>query len=240
MAHKQTPIGEFSIDASQGDVLVFSFTGYSPQEITVGTLSFISLSMKTDASNLGEVVVVGYGTVKRSKLTSSVSKLDKKFLETGVRSNPAQALAGTIPGLRVSTGTGRPGSLPAIILRGGTNFDGSGSPLVIMDGQIRGSLSDINPEEIESMEVLKDASATAIYGARASNGVILITSKRGKAGSSAITLKIKRGYNNLNVPYTFLDGGDYIKWARLGAEQAIKNGTLAVSQCCRRRPKRYW
>jgi TonB-linked SusC/RagA family outer membrane protein len=221
--------GEFSIDASQGDVLVFSFTGYSPQEVTVGTLSFISLSMKTDASNLGEVVVVGYGTVKRSKLTSSVSKLDKKFLETGVRSNPAQALAGTIPGLRVATGTGRPGSLPAIILRGGTNFDGSGSPLVIMDGQIRGSLSDINPEEIESIEVLKDASATAIYGARASNGVILITSKRGKAGSSAITLKIKRGYNNLNVPYTFLDGGDYIKWARLGAEQAIKNGTLAVT-----------
>lgn len=221
--------GEYSIDASQGDVLVFSFIGYVPQEVSVGTLSFISLTMKTDASNLGEVVVVGYGTVKRSKLTSSVSKLDKKILETGIRSNPAQALAGTIPGLRVSTGTGRPGSLPAIILRGGTNFDGTGSPLVIMDGQIRGSLSDINSEEIESIEVLKDASATAIYGARASNGVILITSKRGKAGSSMISFKVKKGTNFLNVPYTFLDGGDYIKWARLGAEQAIKNGTLAAT-----------
>lgn len=221
--------GEFSIDASQGDVLVFSFTGYSPEEITVGSLSIISLSMKTDASNLGEVVVVGYGTVKRSKLTSSVSKLDKKYLETGIRSNPAQALAGTIPGLRVATGTGRPGSLPSIILRGGTNFDGTGSPLVIMDGQLRGSLSDINPEEIESIEVLKDASATAIYGARASNGVILITSKRGKAGSSAITLKARRGYNQLNVPYNFVGAADYIKWARLGAEQAMKNGTLAIS-----------
>ncbi len=154
--------GDFSIDASQGDVFIFSIIGFTSQEITVGNSSTITLVMKTDASNLGEVVVVGYGTVKRSKLTSSVSKLDKKFLETGVRSNPAQALAGTIPGLRVSTGTGRPGSLPAIILRGGTNFDGSGSPLVIMDGQIRGSLSDINPEEIESIEVLKDASATAI------------------------------------------------------------------------------
>ncbi|MGB3005537.1 MAG: SusC/RagA family TonB-linked outer membrane protein [Chitinophagaceae bacterium] len=221
--------GDFSIDAFTGDVLVFSFTGYSQQELTVGTISFISLIMKTDASNLGEVVVVGYGTVRRSKLTSSVSKLDRKFLETGVRSNPAQALAGTVPGLRVATGTGRPGSLPTIILRGGTNFDGGGSPLVIMDGQIRGSLSDINPEEIESIEVLKDASATAIYGARASNGVILVTSKRGKAGSSSITLKVKRGYNYLNVPYNFVDGGDYIKWARLGAEQAIKNGTLAVT-----------
>ncbi len=99
--------------------------------------------MKQDISNLGDVVVVGYGTIKRSKLTASVSKLDKKFLETGVRSNPAQALAGTIPGLRVSTGSGRPGALPSIILRGGTNFDGTGSPLVIMDGQIRGSLADI-------------------------------------------------------------------------------------------------
>lgn len=175
------------------------------------------------------MVVVGYGTVKRNKLTSSISKLDKKFLESGLRSNPAQALAGTIPGLRVSTGTGRPGSLPAIILRGGTNFDGTGSPLVIMDGQIRSSLSDINPEEIESMEVLKDASATAIYGARASNGVILITSKRGSAGKSSVTLKVRRGSNYLNVPYKFLGAADYITWARLGAEQAILNGTLAIA-----------
>lgn len=220
--------GEFSIDASDDDVLIFSSSGFLPQEILVGNSSRIELSLKTDISKLGEVVVVGYGTVKRTKLTSSVSKLEKKFLETGIRANPAQALAGTIPGLRVATATGRPGAIPAIILRGGTNFDGTGSPLVIMDGQIR-SLSDINPEEIESIEVLKDASATAIYGARASNGVILITSKRGKAGASFVTLKAKVGINYLNVPYTFLDGGDYIKWARLGAEQAIKNGTLAVS-----------
>ena len=119
--------------------------------------------------------------------------------------------------------------MPTIILRGGTNFDGSGSPLIIMDGQIRGSLSDINPEEIESMEVLKDASATAIYGARASNGVILITSKRGKAGSSQINVKLKRGFNYLNVPYEFTGAADYVKWARLGAEQAIINGTLAAN-----------
>lgn len=221
--------GEFFIDASAEDVLIFSYSGFITQEIIVSNSSRIELLLKTDISKLGEVVVVGYGSVKRSKLTSSVSKLEKKFLETGLRSNPAQALAGTIPGLRVATGTGRPGSLPSIILRGGTNFDGTGSPLVIMDGQIRGSLSDINPEEIESMEVLKDASATAIYGARASNGVILITSKRGKAGASSLTLKVKRGYNYLNVPYNFLNAEDYIKWARLGAEQAIKNGTLAIT-----------
>ncbi len=222
--------GTFSMEVSSNDVLLFSFTGYISRQVKVGNNSSIELSLtKDENSKLDEVVVVGYGTAKRSKLTSSVSKLDKKFLETGIRANPAQALAGTIPGLRVATGTGRPGALPSIVLRGGTNFDGSGSPLVIMDGQIRGSLSDINPEEIESIEVLKDASATAIYGARASNGVILITSKRGKAGVSSITLKAQRGNNYLNIPYNFLDGGDYIKWARLGAEQAIKNGVLAIS-----------
>jgi TonB-linked SusC/RagA family outer membrane protein len=185
--------------------------------------------LAAQTKDIDEVVVIGYGTQTRSKMTSSIAKVDTKLLSTGVRSNPAQVLSGTVPGLRVSTYTGRPGSLPTIVLRGGTNFDGSGSPLVIMDGQIRGSLSDINPEEIESMEVLKDASATAIYGARASNGVILITSKRGKAGKASVSVKIKRGFNYLNVPYEFTGAEDYVKWARLGAEQAIKNGTLAAS-----------
>ena len=223
--------GEYAIDAAQGDVLVFSYTGFATQEQIVGASSSIDLVLKPGASSkLEEVVVVGYGTAKRSKITSSVAKLDAKILETGLRSNPAQALAGTIPGLRVSTGTGRPGSLPSIVLRGGTNFDGSGSPLILMDGQVRNSLSDINPEDIGSMEVLKDASATAIYGARASNGVILITSKRGKAGQSSINLNVRRGTSYLNVPYNFLSAEDYIKYSRMGVVQSIinnTNGTIA-------------
>ncbi len=220
--------GNFTLDAAEGDVLVISSVGFSSTEYTVGTSAAITIVLKAAESKLDEVVVVGYGTVKRSKLTSSVSKLDNKVLETGLRSNPAQALAGTIPGLRVSTGTGRPGSLPAIILRGGTNFDGSGSPLILMDGQVRGSLSDINPEDIASIEVLKDASATAIYGARASNGVILITSKRGKSGQSSISIDVKRGTSYLNIPYNFLSAEDYIKWSRMGVAQAIINGTFGT------------
>lgn len=217
--------GEFSIKATDGDVLVFSYTGFTAQEVVIGSSSVISIKLKANVSKMDEVVVVGYGTVRRSKLTSSVSKLDNKVLESGLRSNPAQALAGTIPGLRVSTGTGRPGSLPNIVLRGGTNFDGSGSPLILMDGQVRNSLSDINPEDIGSMEVLKDASATAIYGARASNGVILITSKRGKSGKSSINIDVKRGTSYLNVPYNFLSAEDYIYWQRRAVVEAIKNGT---------------
>jgi len=203
--------------------------GYEPLTVPIGSNTVFNLTLKESTKSIDEVVIVGYGTQKRSTLTGSVAKLDAKLLETGVRSNPAQALAGTIPGLRVATNTGRPGSLPSITLRGGTNFDGSGSPLIIMDGQIRGSMSDINPEDIASIEVLKDASATAIYGARASNGVILITSKRGKSGAAQVNVKVKRGVSFLNVPYEFEDAAGYIKWARLGAEQAILNGTLAVS-----------
>ncbi|GAB1452291.1 TonB-dependent receptor [Draconibacterium sp.] len=222
--------GEFNLNVPAGsDKLEFSMMGYEKQTVTIGNLSELTVQLVSSTTALDEVVVTGYGTQIRSKVTSSIAKVDAKLLETGVRANPAQALAGTVAGLRVVTATGRPGSVPAIILRGGTNFDGSGSPLIIMDGQIRGSLSDINPEEIESMEVLKDASATAIYGARASNGVILITSKRGKAGVSAIKVKVKQGINYLNTPYEFVDAENYVKWARLGAEQAMKNGVLAVS-----------
>jgi len=221
--------GTYAIQASQGDILVFRFIGYMSREIPIGTSLSINTSLEPEVSKLNEVVVVGYGTQSRAKMTSSVAKLDPKVLETGMRANPAQALAGTVSGLRVSAGTGRPGALPSIILRGGTNFDGTGSPLIVMDGQVRGSLSDINAEDISSIEVLKDASATAIYGARASNGVILITSKRGKAGSSSITLKSRTGLNRLNTPYEFLGAEDYIKWTRLGVVEAIKNGTLAAS-----------
>lgn len=221
--------GRFQLDANVGDVLVFSSTGFLSQEIRVGESSLLNVSLKPDGSSLGDVVVVGYGTQKKSSLTASVAKLDKKFLETGIRSNPAQALAGTIPGLRVSTTSGKPGALPDIVLRGGTNFDGSGSPLVVVDGQFRPSLSDINPEEIESLEVLKDASATAIYGARASNGVILITTKRGKAGASAITFKTRTGYNYLNSPYNLLNAQDYLYWGRRALVETFKvNGNQSL------------
>jgi TonB-linked SusC/RagA family outer membrane protein len=221
--------GRYAIAADKGDVLVFTSTGFVKLEITVGASDLINIKLQTDEADLGEVVVVGYGTQKKSSLTASITKLDKRILETGVRANPAQALAGTIAGVRVSTTSGKPGALPAIVLRGGTNFDGSGSPLVIVDGQFRPSLSDINPEEIESLEVLKDASATAIYGARASNGVILITTKRGKAGSSSIAFKTRTGYNSLNSPYELLTAEEYLFWGRRALVETFKvNGNQSL------------
>ena len=218
--------GRFSLIANIGEQLVFSSVGYKSFTLVVKQLTNNEVQLVQDDTDLEEVVVMGYGSVKRSKITASVGTLDKKILETGMRSSPAQALAGTVAGLRVSTGSGRPGAQPNIVLRGGTHFDGSGSPLILVDGQVRGSLSDINPEEIERIDVQKDAAATAIYGARASNGVIIVTTKTGKAGSSSISLKVNRGINYLNVPYDFLDAEGYVKWNRLGAVGAIKSGTL--------------
>ena len=221
--------GRYTIAADKGDVLVFTSTGFAKLEITVGASDNVNVKLQPDEADLGEVVVVGYGTQKKSSLTASIAKLDKRILESGVRANPAQALAGTIAGVRVSTTSGKPGALPAIVLRGGTNFDGSGSPLVIVDGQFRPSLSDINPEEIESLEVLKDASATAIYGARASNGVILITTKRGKAGSSSIAFKMKSGVNTLNSPYTLLTAEEDLFWGRKALVETFKvNGNQSL------------
>lgn len=206
--------GQFSIDAATGDVLVVSSVGFASKEVAVTGDAVITIALQSSASKMDEVVVVGYGTQKKSKITGSVSKLDARVLQTGVRSNPASALAGTIPGLRVQQTSGRPGSTPNIVLRGGTNYNGSGSPLIIVDGLVRDGFSEINQDDIESIEVLKDASATAIYGARANNGVILITTKKGKAGVAKITVSSKVGINKLNIPFEFLDAREYLYWAR--------------------------
>ncbi|MES2416688.1 MAG: SusC/RagA family TonB-linked outer membrane protein [Bacteroidota bacterium] len=222
--------GKYVIPAKSGDILVFSFIGYITQEVTVGNQQTINVLLKEDNTALDEVVVLGYGSIKKSKLTGSVSKLDPKVLETGIRSNPASALAGTIPGVRVQQTSGRPGSVPNIVLRGGTSYGGGGSPLVVVDGLLRSGFSDINQDDIESIEVLKDASATAIYGARASNGVVLITTKRGKAGVSNISLKSKVGINKLNIPFEFFGAEEYLYWSRKAIETSGLYDASRLSQ----------
>lgn len=203
--------GDFSLNnVKKGDVIEISFVGYSTQVIKWNG-NDLSVILKEDTQTLEEVVVTGYGGKQlRTKVTNSISKVDEKAFSVGAYSNPAQALSGAVAGLKVTQSSGNPGATPTIVLRGGTNLDGTGSPLVMVDGQLRDGLSDINPEDIESMEVLKDAGATALYGARASNGVILITTKSGKAGHREINFKAKLGLNYINNPYEFLGARDYI------------------------------
>lgn len=203
--------GNFTLQVNKGATLVISFIGYKTTEVKVTGQQLIKVVLNEDAQMLDEVVVTGYsGTQLRSKTTNSIAKVKQETLNVGLFSNPAQALSGAVSGLKVIQSSGSPGAAPTIVLRGGTNLDGTGSPLVIVDGQLRDGLNDINPEDIESMEVMKDAGATALYGARASNGVILVTTKNGKAGHREINFKAKIGLNYARVPYEFLNGGEYI------------------------------
>ncbi len=216
--------GKFELNVpSETSILQLSYVGFQSQEMEVGSHRELNITLKENSKELSEVVVTGYGgTQVKSKLTNSISTVKPSDLKIGVFSNPAQALSGAIPGLRVIQSSGNPGAAPTIILRGGTNLDGSGSPLIFVDGEIRSSLSDINPDDIASIDVLKDAGATAIYGARASNGVILVTTKRGKSGTSEITLNVKEGLNYLNSPYNFMNGGDYLYWQRNAYKNAAQ------------------
>ena len=207
--------GDFSLNnVKQGDIIQISFVGYKTVEVKWNGQP-LNVTLKDDTEMLGEVVVTGYGGQQlRTKVTNSISKVKQESLNVGMHSNPAQALSGAVAGLKVIQSSGSPGATPTIILRGGTNLDGTGSPLVVVDGQLRDSMSDINPEDIESMDVLKDAGATALYGARANNGVILITTKRGKAGFREINFKAKLGLSYARTPYEFLEAGEYIKAMR--------------------------
>lgn len=195
--------------------LRFSYVGFATLEEKLNGRTVVDVVLKEDVAVLSEVVVTGYGGKQsRAKVTASIAKVSDERLSVGVHSNPAQALSGAVSGLRVVQTSGNPGSTPTIVLRGGTNLNGTGSPLVLVDGQLRSSLSDINPEDIESINVLKDAGATALYGARASNGVILVTTKTGKAGSSDVNVKVRFGLNYINSPHKFLETRDYLTYMR--------------------------
>ncbi len=208
--------GEFSLaNVKHGAKITVNYIGYKPQTM-VWDGKALNFVLSTDANVFEEVVVMGYGLKqKRTKVTNSIAKVNEEILTVGANANPAQALAGAVSGVKVKVTTGDPGATPSIVVRGGTNWDGTGSPVVVVDGQIRESLSDINPNDIQSMEILKDAGATALYGARASNGVILITTKSGSEGTSRVTLNMKVGLNSYNTGYNWVGAEDYIRVSRI-------------------------
>ena len=210
-----TKEGTFTIAAGPKDLLVVSFVGYQTQEIRLGESLTVEVSLKPDGAKLGEVVVIGYGTQSRRNVTSAISKLDADVLASVPRANIGSALQGSVSGLQVVNSTGTPGAAPLIILRGGASINNPGSPLVVVDGIIR-AYNDISSNDIESIELLKDAAATAIYGARANNGVILITTKQGKVGSAQISYKYTTGFNKNRPGYEFMNAKDFIYYNRLG------------------------
>lgn len=213
--------GKFSLSGvKNGDIIVISYIGYDSQEIKYDGQP-LQVKLNESKQTLAEVVVTGYGgQQKRGTLTTAIAKMDNRVLETAAVSNAGSALQGSVTGLRVTQTTGQPGSEPTITLRGGASINGgSDGALIVVDGIIRESLGDINPADIESIQVLKDAASTAIYGARANGGVILVQTKGGKSGKATVNYKGKLGMNFARLGYDMLDAHDYIYYNRLGYQR---------------------
>lgn len=190
--------GVYSIEAKMNDILVLSYIGMKTKTFTVGQSNKIDFTMEEDTASLDEVVVIGYGTVKKRDLAGSVSTVDTKQAFIAPVSNPQNALQGRAAGVQVTSSSGAPGSAPEIIIRGGNSITGGNSPLYVIDGFVGAdNISSLNPNDIESMQVLKDASSTAIYGARGTNGVIIITTKKGKLGKPVVNFRASSGIQSL-------------------------------------------
>lgn len=177
--------GAYSIEASAGEVLVFSFIGFTEQEVTVGTQTTVNITLSNDSQVIDEVVVIGYGTQKRSEVTSAVATVKAEDFNSGGSRSPMDLIQGKVAGLNITRPKGNnPNSGTSIQLRGVTSLTGTRNPLIVIDGIPGGSLDLLQQEDIESFDVLKDGSAAAIYGTRGNAGVILITTKKGKAGDA--------------------------------------------------------
>lgn len=225
--------GAFSIEANEGDVLQFSFIGFTSQERIVGTQTRLDIQMEEDVATLDEVVVVGYGEMRRADLTSAQTSISSRDIERTVNTTIEQAIQGRAAGVYVTQNTGAPGGGISVNIRGINSISGTNEPLYVVDGvQIQGSVSptgsnplaSLNPSDIESMEILQGPSATAIYGSRATNGVVLITTKRGKSGDMRISYDY--GYNLQTEPKK-LDIMNLRQYAQMENEyKAIAGGTV--------------
>lgn len=228
--------GKYSLEIPSGNsVLVFSYIGYSTQEVKVSNRSVVDIVLKDDMQALEEVVVVGYGTMKKSDLTGSVSSITSDNFKLGTDLTPQQLMQGAFSGVNISQNSGKPGGSNTIRVRGGTSITASNDPLYVIDGvpistsagvnqsNIGSSttdffdqepinpLSNINPNDIESINILKDASATAIYGSRGANGVIMITTKKGKAGMRQLDYSFNLGVSTVAKKLDVLTGDEYRK-----------------------------
>lgn len=183
--------GKFTIPLQAGDqVLIFSFVGFSAQEITIGNQSIINVELEEDITSLQEAVVIGYGTQDKKEITSSVASVGVEGFNKGNFTNPQSLLTGKVAGLNISTPGGSPNAQPTVRLRGISSFGANSSPLIVLDGVIGASIDAVDPNDVETIDVLKDASAAAIYGTRGAAGVILITTKKGST---------KKGFSNVTI-----------------------------------------
>jgi len=210
--------GKYTITNLPDDAtLKFSFVGMKTQELEVGNQSTIDVTLEVDAIRIDEVVAIGYGTQKKSDIVGSISSVSTEKLEESSSPNVFQALQGAAPGINIQRSSGEPGSSGSIQIRGITSISASNYPLIVLDGiPFAGDMRDINPDDIASVEVLKDASAAAIYGSRAANGVILITTKSGVVFGTVIELNTSWSFQNEAVKYELMGADDFFAFRKEG------------------------
>ena len=222
--------GKFSISVKIGDILVFSFVGLKTQEIKVKDQKPLKITLEENSKVLDEVQIIGYGTIKKGNLTTSVSKVKADDIADFAISRLESSLDGQLAGVQVQQSTGQPGEAPYIRVRGVGSINADTSPLYVIDGMAIDDpdiIGNLNINDVESMEVLKDASAAAIYGSRGSNGVIIISTKKGKEGDAKIDLKMSWGVQKLTRSIDMLSGPEYLE-ARMEARPAEKDKLMEL------------
>jgi TonB-linked SusC/RagA family outer membrane protein len=205
--------GDYQLhNVKSSDVLVVSYIGYLTQEVKIGNQAKINVTLKEDTKTLDEVVVIGYGSVKKKDLTGSVATVNSETLAAVPVASATEALQGKMAGVQITTTEGSPDAEMKIRVRGGGSITGDNTPLFIVDGFPVESISDIPASDIEDMTVLKDASSTAIYGSRGANGVILVTTKSGKEGKVKVSYNAYYSWKKIAKTLDVLDGSDYVNW----------------------------
>ncbi len=203
--------GNYSLEVpSEESILAFSSVGFTKEEVIVGTRTIIDLVLTPDLTALEEIVVIGYGTQKKSDLTGAIVKVNSKDFVKGANTSALQLLNGKASGVQISQSSSAPGGEIDIKIRGSNSINSSNNVLIVIDGLPGGSVTALSPDDIESMEVLKDASASAIYGSRAANGVLLITTKRGKKGQMDISYNGYVGFQDVKDQVRMLNGSEYL------------------------------
>ncbi|TRX03760.1 SusC/RagA family TonB-linked outer membrane protein [Flavobacterium gawalongense] len=205
--------GKYSINVSSGDILVYTFTGSKKEERTVSESTVYNIILKDDSNLLEEVVVVGYGMQKKNDVTGAMISVSAEQLKSRPVNNVIEAMQGKAAGVDI-TSNERPGTVGSITIRGVRSLTASNSPLYVVDGIPTGGIDNLNSNDIQSIDILKDASATAIYGSRGANGVVIITTKRGKAGKMSLDFSSSLTVENLQDDNKIMNAGEYIEWRR--------------------------
>jgi TonB-linked SusC/RagA family outer membrane protein len=225
------PNGTYTLSVPENAVtLVYSFVGMKSQEVAIGASTVINIALESESIGMDEVIIVAYGTAKKGSFTGSAVSIDGKKMESRPLLNVTKALEGSAPGIQVGSESGQPGSGPSIRIRGIGSINSSSSPLYVVDGvAYSGSISSLNAADIESISVLKDASSSALYGSRAANGVIMITTKKGKSGRTTFNVKATTGISKRGIPeYDRLDAKQYVPLAWEAMRNGLVSGGTAI------------